>query len=121
VCRWDLFFLAQPDANPVQGVPQKENDMSTKEDFVRKMHAKLDQWNAEIDALTAKADQAGAEARTEYHKQLDALRGKRDHARSKLNELESASEGAWQDLRAGVELAWESVSEAVRSATSRFK
>jgi uncharacterized coiled-coil DUF342 family protein len=95
--------------------------MSTKEDFVRKMHAKLDQWNAEIDALTAKADQAGAEARAEYHKQLDTLRGKRDHARSKLNELESASEGAWQDLRAGVELAWESVSEAVRSATSRFK
>jgi len=95
--------------------------MSTKEDFLRKMHAKLDQWNAEIDALTAKADAAKAEARAEYHKQLETLRGKRDQASSKLNELESAGEGAWQDLKAGVELAWESVSEAVRSATSRFK
>jgi uncharacterized coiled-coil DUF342 family protein len=100
---------------------KKENAMSTKEDFVRKMHAKLDQWNAEIDALAAKADAAEAGARAEYHKQIETLRSKRDHARSKLGELESASEGAWHDLKAGVELAWESVSEAVRSATARFK
>ena len=60
--------------------------------------------------------------RAEYHKQPGTLRSKRDHARSnKLDELESASEGAWHDLKAGVELAWESVSEAVRSATARFK
>lgn len=95
--------------------------MSTKEEFVRKMHAKLDQWNAEIDALSAKADAAEAGARAEYHKQLETLRSKRDHARSKLHEVESASESAWQDLKAGAELAWESVSEAVRSATARFK
>jgi multidrug resistance efflux pump len=95
--------------------------MSAKDEFIRKMHAKLDQWNAEIDTLSAKADQAEASARAEYHKQLEVLRSKRDQARSKLGEVESASEGAWQDLKAGVELAWESVSEAVRSATARFK
>jgi len=95
--------------------------MSTKDEFVRKMHAKLDQWNADIDALSAKADQTEASARAEYHKQLDVLRSKRDQARGKLSEVESASEGAWQDLKAGVELAWESVSEAVRSASARFK
>jgi hypothetical protein len=100
---------------------QKENDMSTKDEFVRKMHAKLDQWNAEIDALSAKADQTEASARAEFHKQLEVLRSKGDQARGKLGEVESASEGAWQDLKAGVELAWESVSEAVRSATARFK
>jgi multidrug resistance efflux pump len=95
--------------------------MSTKEEFVRTMHAKLDQWNAEIDALSARAEQAEADARAEYHKQLEILRSKRDQARGKLGEVESASEGAWQDLKAGVELAWESVSEAVRSAAARFR
>ncbi|MHB1214112.1 MAG: sll1863 family stress response protein [Thiobacillus sp.] len=95
--------------------------MSTKEEFVRKMHAKLDQWNAEIDVLSAKADAAEAGARAEYHKQLETLRSKRDHARGKLDEVESASEAAWHDLKAGAELAWESVSEAIRSATARFK
>jgi len=100
---------------------KEEHDMTTKDEFVRKMHAKLDQWNAEIDTLKAKADSAEAEARAEYHKQLETLRSKRDDARHKLNELESSGENAWEDLKAGVELAWESVSEAVRSATSRFK
>jgi chromosome condensin MukBEF ATPase and DNA-binding subunit MukB len=99
--------------------------MSTKDEFVKKMHAKLDEWNADIDALSAKADQAAhkaeADARDEYHKQIEALRSKRDQARTMLNEVESASESAWRDLKAGVELAWESVSEAVRSATTRFK
>ena len=95
--------------------------MSTKEEFVRKMHSRLDHWNADIDALTAKANKAEANARDEYHKQIDALRSKRDEARSKLDALESAGESAWQDLKAGVELAWDAVSEAVHSATSRFK
>lgn len=95
--------------------------MITKDEFVRKMHAKLDQWNTDIDALKAKADKAEADARVEYHKQLDALRSKRDDARGKLHELESAGGDAWEDLKAGVEMAWDSVTEAVRSATSRFK
>ena len=95
--------------------------MSAKEEFVRKMHSKLDIWNAEIDALTAKANAAEASARAEIHKQIEALRSKRDEARSKLGALENASEGAWQDLKAGVELAWDAVTEAVRSATARFK
>jgi uncharacterized coiled-coil DUF342 family protein len=95
--------------------------MMTKDEFVRKMHARLDQWNADIDTLKAKADSAGTEARAEYHKQLDVLRSKRDEARSKLHELESSGESAWEDLKAGVEMAWDSVSEAVRSAMARFK
>ena len=95
--------------------------MSTKEEFVRKMHSRLDHWNADIDALTAKANKAEAHARDEYHKQIDALRSKRDEARSKLDTLESAGEGAWQDLKAGVELAWDAVGEAMKSAASRFK
>ena len=95
--------------------------MSTKEDFVRKMHSRLDHWNADIDALTVKANDAEAHARDEYHKQIEVLRSKRDDARNKLNELESAGEGAWQDMKTGVELAWEAVSEAMHSATSRFK
>lgn len=95
--------------------------MITRDEFVRKMHARLDQWNADIDALKAKADSAEADARAEYHKQLETLRTRRDDARSKLHELEAAGENAWEDLKAGVEMAWDAVSEAVRSATSRFK
>lgn len=95
--------------------------MSTKEDYVRKMHSKLDQWNAEIDVLTAKADQVEAGARAEYHKQLDALRSKREEARGQLEKLQQSGEGAWEDLKAGVEMAWDAVGEALDSARSRFQ
>ena len=95
--------------------------MSTKDEFVRKMHSKLDHWNADIDALSARAAAAEADARVEYQKQIEALRSKRDDARAKLRLLEDASENAWEDMKAGVELAWDVVSESVRSATARFK
>ncbi len=95
--------------------------MSAKDEFVRKMHAQLDRWNAEIDVLAAKARVAEAEARADFEEQLEDLRRERDKARQKLEALDAASEGAWQDLKNGVEQAWDSVTQAVRSATSRFK
>jgi len=33
--------------------------MADKDAYVQKLHAKLDEWNAEIDKLKAKADKAG--------------------------------------------------------------
>ena len=95
--------------------------MSTKEEFVRKMHSKLDLWSAEIDKLSAKADQAGAEARAEYHKHIDELRAKKAAAQHKLEEFKQTSEGAWEDVKTGVELAWDAMGEAVDSVKSRFK
>ncbi len=99
--------------------------MTTRDEFVRSMHSKLDLMNNQIDALaktmSAKADYLEAGVRSEYQKQMDALVSKRDSARSKLGEIESSGEGAWQDLKAGVELAWDALGEAVRSAMSRFK
>jgi uncharacterized coiled-coil DUF342 family protein len=95
--------------------------MSAKDEYVRKMHSKLDQANAEIDVLAAKADQAKAEAHAEYDKQIETLRSKRDHAKKRMDELQQSGEGAWEDLKAGVEMAWDALGEAVRSARSRFK
>ena len=95
--------------------------MSTKEEYIRKMHAKLDIWSAEIDSLAAKADQASAELKAGYHKQIEALNARREDARKKMAQLQSAGEGAWQDMKAGVELAWDAMGEAIDSAKSRFK
>lgn len=95
--------------------------MSMKDEYVRKMHSKLDQWSSEIDALAARVNQAGAEARAEYHQQIEALRSKRDEARERLAELQQSGEGAWEDMKAGVEIAWAAIGEALDSARSRFK
>ena len=41
-------------------------EKSQKDQYVQKLHAKLDEWNAEIDKLKAKADKTSAESRVEY-------------------------------------------------------
>lgn len=95
--------------------------MSSRDDYVRKMQAKLEEWNAEIDILAAKASAASAELKDEYNEQLNALKAKQAAARQTLEEVQKSGESAWQDLKAGAELAWTAIAEAVDSAKSRFK
>lgn len=95
--------------------------MKNKEAYIQKLHTKIDEWNADINRLKAKADQVEADSKIEYEKQIQALKSKRDEIEKKVSEISRAGENAWEDLKAGVDLAWEAMSEAIKSATSRFK
>ncbi len=95
--------------------------MGTREEYVRKLQAKLDEWNAEIDRLAVKAALAEAELKTQYSSEIEMLRNKQIEARVKLEALQEASGGAWEDMRSGLDMAWDALSEAISSATSRFK
>lgn len=95
--------------------------MSEKDAYVQKLHVKIDEWNAEIDKLKARADEAEAESRIEYQKQLENLQEKRRAAEKKLAEVRQAGEDAWQDLKSGVQGALDSMEEAIKSARTRFK
>lgn len=95
--------------------------MPARVEYVRKMHSKLDHWNAEIDKLATKASQSKTEMRAEYDKHVEELRTKRDEAKNNLERLQSAGEGAWEDMKAGVEMAWDAIGEAIDSAKSHFK
>ena len=96
-------------------------EKSKKDQYVQKLHSKLDEWSAEIDKMKAEADKAGAESRIEYQNQIKNLQQKRQEAEKKVDELRSAGGGAWEDLKAGVQLSWEAMEEAVKSARSKFK
>ena len=95
--------------------------MVDKDAYVQKMQAKLDEWNAEIDKLKAKAAQVEADSRVEYQKQIQNLQEKRQGAEKKLAEVRQAGESAWQDLKAGAQSAWDAMEDALKSARSRFK
>ncbi|MDY6823548.1 MAG: hypothetical protein SWH68_07090 [Thermodesulfobacteriota bacterium] len=96
--------------------------MTEKRDaYVQKLKAKMDEWNAEIDKIEVKADQAEAEAKIEYEKQLADLRAKRKDVEEKIAELQQAGDGAWGDLKVGMDSALDSLRNAVKSAASRFK
>lgn len=95
--------------------------MSAKDAYVQKLHAKLDEWSAQIDKMKAKADQAEADSRIEYNKRIVVLQEKRSETKQKIEALRKAGAGAWEDLKSGVQLAVESMEQALDSARSRFK
>jgi hypothetical protein len=88
--------------------------------YVEKMKARIDEWNDEIDKLQAQADQAQADIRTTYLKHLIQLKSKRQVLKEKMDELHQAGEGAWEDMKKGVEMAQEILSESLHAAKSRF-
>jgi len=89
--------------------------------FVNKMKAKLDEWNAEIDKLEAQSRQKGADVQADYQKRIDDLKDKRKETRQKLDKLQDAGESAWEDLKSGVELAAGALGDALKSARTRFQ
>jgi hypothetical protein len=95
--------------------------MSSKDAYVEKLHAKIDEWNADIDKLIARADLAKAESKIEYHRQIDQLKQKRRTIEEQLAEINRAGDDAWEDIKSGIDLAWKALNEAIASARSRFK
>jgi len=92
-----------------------------KEAYEQKLQAQLDEWSAEIDKLKAKADSAEADAQLEYYKRIEELRSMQETAANKLTGLKDAGDDAWEDLKAGIESAWDSLGNALKSAASRFR
>ena len=96
--------------------------MSTKRDaYVEELKTQLDEWNAEIDKLAAKAAQAGATGKIEYQNQLDELQAKRDDVRDKLLTVQQAGDGAWEDLKEGLENSWEILKMSFNRAKTNFE
>jgi len=95
--------------------------MSTRDEYVRKMQAKLEEWNADIDILTAKANEVSVDLRREFQDQITSLKSRQASAQQKIEELQKDGGSAWEDLKAGIDLAWTAIGESIDSAKSRFK
>jgi uncharacterized coiled-coil DUF342 family protein len=95
--------------------------MSNRDEYVSRMKAKLEEWNADIDQLSVKASEVSADLKSEYAEQIEVLKAKQAAALQKIEELQQAGGSAWEDLKTGLDLAWTAVGEAIDSAKSRFK
>ena len=89
--------------------------------YEEKLDAQLREWSAQNALLKAKADKAKADVKIDYYKTIDTLQSKQDEARTKLQELKTAGDEAWEDLKTGAEKVWSEVKIAYHEATSRFK
>ena len=89
--------------------------------YEEKLDAQLEEWNAQISLFKARADKAKAEVKIEYYKTIEALQRRQEGAETKLHELKTAGDEAWEDLKTGAEKAWDDVKTAFHEAAAKFK
>lgn len=92
-----------------------------KQEFVKNMETELATVESKITEMKKKAESAKEEAKKEYQKQIRTLQGKRTAFKKKLKDVQDAGEGAWEELRAGVQKAAEDLKKAADDAASKLK
>ena len=96
-----------------------------KEEYQKKMEARLQELDSEIQQLQAKAQSSATElkekSKAEFNQSMEDLRNKQQVATEKLNELKSASGQAWEDIKGGVNSAMDELGKAYDRARSHFK
>ena len=94
--------------------------LEKKKEAVAHGKALLEKTDGEIDALSAKADDASGDAKDAYHEAIDNLKQKRAVAAKKLDELGDASEDSWDAAKQGFTEAYKALYDAYREALGKF-
>jgi recombinational DNA repair ATPase RecF len=92
-----------------------------KDVYKQKMAAQLKEWNAQINLLEAKVENAGADIKVKRARQLHELRAKQRAASEKLKELEKASGEAWEQVKKTADKLWDDLKAGIADAHSKFK
>ncbi len=72
--------------------------MSNRDTYIAKMKLQLDELNAKMSQLEAKAKEAKEDARAVYKEEMRKLRHQSKLAVAKLDELKAASEDTWETM-----------------------
>lgn len=92
-----------------------------REEYIDNMAAKLKVWNAEVEKLEAKAEEAGADTGKEIRKEVQNLRTKKQAAEDRMEEIKEAGEKSWKELQAEAEDAFEDIKSSLENAVNRFE
>ncbi len=95
--------------------------MDTKEAYREKVNAQLREWNAQIKLLAAKMDNAKADAKLKYAKELNDVKAKCDEASSVLKNLEKMSAEVWEKSKESTEKLWGNLKTGIDQALSKLK
>jgi len=90
--------------------------MDNREIYKEKAQAKLDELNARIDLLKAQMKGQSADAKLALSGQVEVLENKREDLQSRMRQLRTAAEDAWDEVPAGLDRAMDEVQHALDRA-----
>jgi hypothetical protein len=94
-----------------------EEARMNRDEYVRKLKAQIDQWNAQM----AKWEALSQEVKNKYLQQLDELQVRRDQALAEMRRIQGASADAWGDMMRGADGAFKEMREAFERARKAFE
>jgi len=89
--------------------------METAGQEVGRIETRLRQLGAKLDRLVAKADEAGAEVKTDYREKIDHIKERHALVQSKLQAFRAANGEKWDNFKGGVETAWHDLENAFKA------
>ncbi len=89
--------------------------------YIEKVKAQLNQYDAQLVELKAKADQVTEGAKVEYYSLMEEALVKRDAMQTQLTELHRSSESAWEEIQAGLEKAGHELQKSFEAALEKFQ
>ncbi len=95
--------------------------MSSKDSYIAKVKAQLDELKAELDILDTQVSKAKADTKIKYQEQIGELHQKHAELARRLTKIQEAREDVWEDLKGGFENVWDSMKESFSRAKSEFE
>ena len=95
--------------------------MTTRDEYIEKMKRQLDDLNAQLDELEAKARAGQKQVIEDYEQQVARLRELSGAAQAKLNALREAGESRWDELVAEGEKVHKAFIHSVNYFRSQLK
>ncbi len=85
-----------------------------KNQYLEEIEARLRELDQEINALKAKAAKQGKEVRSQFDQQMAELYQKQEVARKEFEKLKNSSQGAWRDMKPGIDAAMRDLEAAYK-------
>jgi len=95
--------------------------MTTREAYLEKLKAQLDEWDKDLEGLDRETSKADAKTKIKYEEQIKELRQNVEEAQQTLTKIRDASENTWEDLKQGAETIWDMYKNSFKKAKYEFK
>lgn len=96
--------------------------METKKEIYRqKAQARFDQMNAQIEDLIARFNETKADAKLKIKNQFEDLTNQQETVEQKIEQVKNAGEDAWQDMRSGIDNAFDELENSYNQATRKLE
>lgn len=94
--------------------------MGLNEAYLDRIEAQIKEWDADFEKMKAKAQIASADARIEYFNKLEGLKVRSEQFKQEYGRLKSASGEAWDELKGGLDKAYNEMSSTFADFKESF-